>query len=132
MKSLAQARIKRNKALELAAEGCSYSEIARRAGYAHRGSAHRAVFKALDEREVVGVDQLRELELDRLDCLQAGLWETALGGDTQAASAVIRIIEARTRLLGLQVKSMRSDKDEVVTLVLDHHEGNPGEETATI
>ena len=44
MKSLAQARVKRARAVELAVEGHSYEEIAQRVGYSNRGSAHRAVF----------------------------------------------------------------------------------------
>ena len=55
MQSLAQARVKRVRALELAADGWSYDRIAREVGYSHRGSAHRAVFKALEEREVEDV-----------------------------------------------------------------------------
>ena len=44
------------------AEGKLYEQVAREAGYAHRGSAHRAVYQALDGREVEGVAALRQLE----------------------------------------------------------------------
>jgi hypothetical protein len=47
------------------------------------------------------VDELRRLEIDRLDVLQAALWPQAMAGDTAAACVVLRIIEQRTRLLGL-------------------------------
>ena len=80
----------------------SYDEVARAVGYSHRGSAHRAVFKALAEQEVEAVEDLRALELARLDALQAAIWDDAMRGDTRAASAILRIIDQRVRLLGLQ------------------------------
>lgn len=101
MKSLAEARIKRVRALELLSEGNSYEEVARAVGYSHRGSAHRAVFKALEEREIEDVDHLRDLEVARLDALQASLWERAEGGEVAAINSVLRIVEQRSRLLGL-------------------------------
>ncbi|QIG42036.1 hypothetical protein G5V58_03950 [Nocardioides anomalus] len=118
MKSLVQARLKRSKALELAADGLPYEQIARRAGYAHRGSAHRAVFKALAEVEAENAEQLRQLEVDRLDELQAGLWEKAVSGDLAAATSVLRIIDLRSRLLGLQVRQSGAPEPELATLVL--------------
>jgi hypothetical protein len=46
-------------------------------------------------------DELREIELDRLDRLQRGIWERAKDGDIRAIDAVLRIIDRRARLLGL-------------------------------
>lgn len=105
MKSMAGARLKRVRALELVAEGKSYDEVAREVGFSHRGSAHRAVFKALAEREVEDVDLLRALELARLDKLQASLWDAALAGDHRAVASALRIIDQRVRLLGLERKA---------------------------
>ena len=126
MRSLAQARVKRLHALELAADGCSYDEIARQVGFSHRGSAHRAVFKALDEREVEDVEALRTLEGARLDRLQAAVWDRAMAGDIGAISAVLKIMDRRIRLLGLEP---RGGKDRQVdlsrTLVRSSCEGNP-------
>ena len=53
-----------------------------------------------DGRESPAVDEYRRLELDRLDALQTALWPQALVGD-MAVNTVLRIIEQRTRLLGL-------------------------------
>jgi hypothetical protein len=47
MRTLATARLKKVRALQLAADGQSYDQIARAVGFTNRGSAHRAVFKAL-------------------------------------------------------------------------------------
>lgn len=60
-------------------KGCSYDQIAREVGYANRGTAHRVVAKALAERLADDIDQLRELELARLDGLQTSLWPRPRG-----------------------------------------------------
>ncbi len=94
---------RRARAVELAVEGHTYEEIARDVGYANRGTAYRVVQQALGQRVEDGVDELRRLEQERLDALQAGVWERALAGDPTAVRAALRIIESRCRLLGLQV-----------------------------
>ena len=94
MKSLAQARVKRVRAVQLLIEGKSYDQIARAVGYSHRGSAHHAVATALAAREVEAVDELRALEQVRLDLLQWSLWPRAMEGDIAAIDVVLRIIEA--------------------------------------
>jgi transposase-like protein len=102
VRTLALARHKQARAVELLLEGRSYEDIARLVGYTHRGSAHRAVRQALHAREVAAIDQLRAQEVERLDALQALLWPLAEAGDTRAAAAVLRIVEQRVRLLGLE------------------------------
>lgn len=130
MRSLAEARLKRARAVELAAEGKSYDEIAKLAGYSHRGSAHRAVFQALSEREVEGVEELRVLEAARLDRLQVAIWDKAMAGDLRAVDSALRIIQQRHRLLGLeQGREGRRNHDRSAHLVVGPLEGNPKEAT---
>ena len=129
MRTLASARLKRIRALELAARGLSYDEVARAVGYSHRGSAYRAVFTALDEREVVGVEQLRTVELARLDRLQATVWEDAMAGDPRAVSAAVRVIQQRVRLMGLDRVGSELSPLGPSALVIGAPEGNPGEAT---
>ncbi len=99
--SRAVAALKRAKVVEAVADGATYEQAARRAGYATRSGAYKAFWKAVDGREADAVDQARTLELMRLDALQVGLWERAVTGDVKAVNAVLRIIEQRSRLLGL-------------------------------
>ncbi len=101
MRSLAESRIKRARAVELAAQGLAYSDIAQAVGYAHRGSAHRAVFKAIAEYEAEAVELFRATEMERLDYLQTKLWTKVEEGDLKAIHAALRISETRRRLLGL-------------------------------
>ncbi|MEU4228278.1 hypothetical protein AB0F17_28625 [Nonomuraea sp. NPDC026600] len=62
------------------------------------------------ERRLIGLDsadgestatETRELELIRLDRLQAALWPDAMTGDTTAARTILRVMDRRARLLGL-------------------------------
>lgn len=127
MKSRGEARIKRARAVELAVQGKSYGEIAREVGFSHRGSAHRAVSKALAEREVAAVEQLRQIELDRLDRLHAAMWPKAMAGDLTAVQIVLRVIDQRIRLYGLGRKT--AEYGGLTTLVIGPPEGNPGDAT---
>jgi hypothetical protein len=99
--SRAVAALKRAKVVEAVADGATYEQAAERAGYATRSGAYKAFWKALDGREAEAVGEHRALELLRLDALQVGLWDRAVGGDVKAVNAVLRIIEQRARLLGL-------------------------------
>jgi hypothetical protein len=55
----------------------------------------------LRARIVAAVDELRCLEVDRLDALQASIWPDAMAGDVSAVQAIMKIIMHRCRLLGL-------------------------------
>ncbi len=130
MKSLAQAKLKRVRALELLAKGLSYDEIARQVGFTNRGCAHRAVAKALAERQVEDIDALRAMENARLDALQAALWDQAMAGDCRATTAILRIIDYRIRLLGLDRRRTTDDDLAGPPLpVVGKPEGNPGDAT---
>ena len=91
--------MRRSEALRLALEGQTYEQIAQQLGYAHRGSAYRAVSQAIAETKVISEDGLR-LELLRLDQLQYELWPDALAGNRRAMEGVLRIMEVRSRWVG--------------------------------
>lgn len=93
---------KEARALTLVRAGCSYDEIAADLGYANRGSAYRLTQNALKATvDRIAEDHL-EFELALLDALQAAHWEAGTSGlDTKAAHLVLKILDMRTRLLGL-------------------------------
>jgi transposase-like protein len=98
-----QAQENRRKAVELRRAGASFSQIAAQLGMA-KSSAHKAVSKALAEIRGELDEQARLLqaqEADRLDALQTKMWTRAIGGDVIAIDKVLRIMERRARLLGL-------------------------------
>jgi predicted metal-dependent HD superfamily phosphohydrolase len=102
VRSLAEAHLKRIRAVELLAAGHNYDEIAQAVGYTNRGSAHRAVSKALAEREIEGLD-------DRLDALHAAFWHQAMAGDIDAAKILLAISGQRRRLYGIDKRKPRRE-----------------------
>jgi hypothetical protein len=85
----------------MALTGSSYQAIADKLGYANRGTVYRLVKNALEDRQVESIDELRQLEADRLDALQVAIWEGAMSGDVRAVAAVVRIMHLRAKILGL-------------------------------
>jgi DNA-binding CsgD family transcriptional regulator len=92
-RALATARHAR--AVQLATEGRTYQEIADELGYANRGTVHHIVHDALARHRKVAVEDHQQLELERLDALQAALWDKAMAGDVEAAREVRAVIMAR-------------------------------------
>ena len=99
---------RRNKAIKLAASGKDYTQIAAELGYSRRSVARKAVVGALRARTVEAVGQLRQLEVGCLDGLQAAVWADALAGDIKAVDAVLRIVQARVKLLGLDQSDVKA------------------------
>ena len=85
--------------VELPVQGESHEEVAAIVGYPHRGSAYRAVFKAIAEHEAEGIELLRALG-ERLDYLLAKLWPKIEEGDLKAINASLSISDTRIRVLG--------------------------------
>lgn len=63
--------------------------------------ARTLLLKALEEVTAETAELLRKQEGERLDMLQRGVWPAALAGDTKATTAVLRIMERRAKLFGL-------------------------------
>ncbi len=98
---LAALRTRDARAVQLALAGATYDQIAEELQYADRSGAWKAVRRALDRAEAADVLSLRDTELARLDRLQMALWGLALEGDHQAIDRVLKVMERRARLLGL-------------------------------
>ncbi len=90
------------RALELRRAGHSYSEIGRKLGC---GSSHRDVTAYLDrvaEENAESARELVRLEVERLDALQAAVWDQAMAGQLGAVDRAVRIGERRAKLPGLE------------------------------
>ena len=110
---------RRARAVELRTQGLTYEQIAAQLGYKNRGTVHRMVSDALKAQTVEAVDQLRSLEVERLDRLQFGVWQKAMAGDVPSGMLAIRVIMARCRLLGLDGPSVGGLRDpRLRTLVI--------------
>jgi hypothetical protein len=92
--------------LDMRLHGVSFQEISRRlpgAGFG-RLSVRRIrdiVAKCLKSCRDEPARELRQLELLRLDQLQAAHYKAAMGGDAAAISRVLSIMDRRAKLLGL-------------------------------
>jgi len=89
------------KALELRKAGVSYQRIADTLGYKSASGAHKAVQTALKKTLQEPSDDLRKLEVERLDAALAAVWASVLKGQYGAVDRFLRIQERRARLLGL-------------------------------
>lgn len=134
MRSIAEAHLKRVQAVELLALGNTYDEIAQAVGFSNRGSAHRAVAKALAEREIEAIEELRALELERLDLLHQAHWHAAINGDIEATEVLLKISAERRRWYPIEKahSPQRSALYGGAVLVQPWLEGNPGEATADV
>lgn len=95
---------KQAKALELALAGASYEQIAKACGYQHRSSAMRIVKLAIKKWSPIDsadAEAMRDVELARLDRLQAAHWSKALKGDHRSTEMILRIMRRRSLLIGL-------------------------------
>lgn len=90
-------------AVNLRIAGATFAQIGERIGVSTQ-AAHKMVVKHLDETRRLtaeSAEQLRDMELKRLDAMQAALWPDAMRGDEQKVDRVIRIMGRRAALLGL-------------------------------
>lgn len=106
-------------AFKLALQGLPYDVIAERLGYSHRSAAWKAAQAFLDRKTSAEVDSLRDLELARLDALQAAHWIDATDGrNLRAAEFVLRLGVQRGKLLGLEQSPKVATETAMNTIVV--------------
>lgn len=89
--------------LKLRRGGLTFDMIAERVGYKDASGAHQAYVRACKRIIASDVDELRKVEADRLDMAQAALWSKVLQGDVPAVNSLMRIMERRAKLFGLDM-----------------------------
>ena len=99
MRNLESAQ-KTAQALRMRSEGCSYAEIGKALGVTTQ-AAWKRVSSGLDELVTDAAEVALAFELARLDSLQLAIWPQATSGDCRAIDRVLRIMERRAKLLGL-------------------------------
>lgn len=102
-------------ALELAKKGKSYRVIGAELDISHE-QARQDVIKALAELKAIEgdtADELRLLEMARLDAIQAAYWDKAIKGNTGAAYLVVKLSESRRKLAGLDAPIQTENTVEV-------------------
>lgn len=90
--------------LEARVEGKSWREAAKMAGYGDPGNAWRAAQEAIADIPREAADEARSLEMQRIDAIVHANWRSMELGDTDAANVILRAIDRRAKLLGLDLQ----------------------------
>lgn len=96
-------------ALELRRAGLGFEAIGAKLGI-KKSQAHRLVQAGLADcraQVAANADELRSEEVSRLDGMLQGLWPRARKGEAAAVDRVLKIMERRSRLLGLDAPERR-------------------------
>ena len=128
-------RARRAQAVSLRLAGMTYEQIGERLEVSP-SKAQGLVSRALQRAERGPVDQMRELENQRLDRAQAAIWPRVLRGEDKAVSLYLQISDRRAKLNGLneptRIDLSMSVKHEMVqaleeleTMVLGEIESTP-------
>lgn len=108
---------RQRKAVELRKAGLGYDAIAVECGYRDRSGAYRAVMAALRALVREPAEELRDLEVARLDDMLKGLWVNARKGNVYAIDRVLKIMTRRAELLGLDApKKVKIVQEEAARL----------------
>ncbi|UVK61336.1 helix-turn-helix DNA binding domain protein [Microbacterium phage Gingerbug] len=90
----------RNEALRLRKQGLSFDMIGARLGV-QGSTASNWVREAIRNAPIEDVEDVRSLELERLDMLLAGNFTSAVRGDVRAGEFVLKVMERRAKYLNL-------------------------------
>lgn len=92
--------------LRLRRRGLTFDLIAQELGYAGASGAHKAYTNACLRIIRPDVDETRAIEMDRLDIAQAAVWNGVLRGEVPSVMALVKIMERRAKLLGLDMPTL--------------------------
>lgn len=94
---------RRLEVLELRKAGATYTQISKALdiSLATVSKDLRRALQEVEQRELAAAEDLRALDLGRLDALLRGVWPAATSGDVQSVKAAVTILERRARMLGI-------------------------------
>lgn len=87
--------------LELRRAGATLQAIADQLGYKGPSSVHKVLKTAMREILREPAEELRKLEYERLERMTLAVWAQATKGHMGAIATVVRLMERRAKLLGL-------------------------------
>jgi hypothetical protein len=87
--------------VELRLVGLTFDRIAEQIGYTDGSAAYKAYQRAIARTVTQPAEELRDVELARLDSLWRVNYRNAMTGDAKATLVCLRISERRARLLGM-------------------------------
>lgn len=127
----ARAAERERQASDLRRAGASYQKIAATLGISREG-ARKAVMRAMDRARKLATEDAREIlerELERLDELQVALWPKARAGVPGSVDRVLRVMERRAKLLGLDAaQRVDVDLDGQTKIVVEYRRAGQDDE----
>jgi len=111
---------RQRRALELRISGATYVEIADALGYGGPSSAHKAVKTALRKTLQEPADDLREIEVARMDVMLQSLWPKVLAGSARSVEVAIKVLERRAKLLGLDAP-LKFSVEQIIAETAERH-----------
>jgi len=123
---------RRRKAVELRKAGASFDDIAVQCGYKDRSGAYRAVKAALKDITREPAEELLTLELARLDAMLLGLWADARKGNVMKIDRVLKIMDRRAKLLGLDAPTRVVVEDAELEQAADRLVARTGRDRAAL
>lgn len=124
-----EAKQRHVKALNLRKQGFTYQMIADELGYANAAGAYVAVTTELQAIVREPAEEVRTLELERLDQMLAVLWARAMQGDDKerAIDRILKVMERRAALLGLDApKRIENSGDSSGPVIVNIGQRNDG------
>ena len=112
---------KQAEALALRKAGHTFEDIAERVGYASKSGAFKAVMSALRKTIQEPADELRRLELERLDVMLKSLWPFILKGSPRHVEIGLKVMDRRAALLGLDAPKQVEDHRTVTIAIMAEH-----------
>ncbi|MFI6485173.1 hypothetical protein ACIBH1_45195 [Nonomuraea sp. NPDC050663] len=97
---------RRYQAVQMRIAGVPLAIISERLGYSGPASVSKDIDRSLQRaaaQEHMASEHLLKLEIDRLDRVMAALWPKALKGDVQSCETILKTINRRSSLLGLDL-----------------------------
>lgn len=112
------AKEKQRRALEMRKAGASYAQIAEQVGYSDASGARRAVVTAFQEITQEPTNELRTLQVERLNHLLMIVWAKINQGDETQIDRALRIMAQMDGLMGTAAAQEMNVRHEGV-LVID-------------
>jgi hypothetical protein len=111
---------RQRQAMELRKGGLGYDDIAVRLGYRGRSGAYQAVRRGLQQTLKEPAEELRQLEVERLNQLFLVYYPRGLQGDVKAAELALKISARRAAIQGLDapLRHQHSGNEKAPPLVL--------------
>lgn len=110
---------RRRDAVQLRKAGWTYPEIAKQLKYASVEGARKAVMKGMKELGNDGVQELREMNVARLEHLLSIVWPSANAGDHKSIIMAQSIINDLNRISGGEVVNPGTVNNNVGVVVVD-------------